>query len=462
MDGSNYSLQYYQGEHEDDYSLKKDGRICIFHNGILKMTYEVDEEDSGIGDFTCFENGRVAFVQPFDDILDKHNFNRIVNHCRGERMEIYSYESGKLIYHGEFNEKREREGWGIQYDGRLDRMLLEGIWKGNKLVEIIRKIEGNIMTEFKRNGNNTIASNRIPLYVGEFVYDEEKESFIRNGRGYWIDEETRIATREVEWKNGVEVSGRDLYDGWYTRSTAPKPTPVSKLVSTPIPKTQPKPESTVKSTPTPIETIKPAANDCVKPAPKPMPIAIPAPEPKSVPVPPKPEEPAPTPIKVTGSTKWTDVSLQVTDLTISSKCCNDLNALDLNRFEWLQSIEIGNDCFGSVKTFKIDGLNRLKTIKIGNNSFTQKKNSYGNDESKSFHILNCESLESIQIGEYSFSDFGGEFELKNLPQLQSIQIGLMGSVSWNFFFSSFVVRGIELILNIVMNRSSKSTIHYIR
>ena len=50
----------------------------------------------------------------------------------------------------------------------------------------------------------------------------------------------------------------------------------------------------------------------------------------------------------------------------------------------------------------------------------------GSDLSKSFHILNCESLESIQIGEYSFSDFGGEFELRNLPQLQSIQIGDIG------------------------------------
>ena len=115
-----------------------------------------------------------------------------------------------------------------------------------------------------------------------------------------------------------------------------------------------------------------------------------------------------------------------------------------------------------MQTFKIDGLNRLKTIKIGNNSFTQTKNGWGDDSSKSFHILNCESLESIQIGESSFSDFGGEFELKNLPQLQSIQIGLIGIDSCNFFYSSFVIRGIELILNIVMIRSSKSTIHYIR
>ena len=206
---------------------------------------------------------------------------------------------------------------------------------------------------------------------------------------------------------------------------------------------------------------------------------IPRPEPErvvSVPAPPKRKEPAvPLRINVTGSTKWSDVSLQVTELMISSNCCNDLNALDLNRFKWLRSIEISNECFGSVQTFKIDGLNRLKTIKIGNNSFTHVKqewfrsyhnddewNSKVNNQSKSFHILNCESLKSIQIGEYSFSDFGGDFELKNLPQLQSIQIGAIGSDSYNFYCSSFVIGGIELILNIVMIRSSKSTIHYIR
>ena len=119
----------------------------------------------------------------------------------------------------------------------------------------------------------------------------------------------------------------------------------------------------------------------------------------------------------------------------------------------LESIEIGDECFKSVETFKIDGLNRLKTIKIGNNSFTQVKkgkwnSNKANNQSKSFHILNCESLESIQIGEYSFSDFAGEFELKNLPQLQSIQIGIIGSKSRNFYCSSFVIRGIELILSI--------------
>ena len=137
----------------------------------------------------------------------------------------------------------------------------------------------------------------------------------------------------------------------------------------------------------------------------------------------------------------------VTDLTILPNSYNSLNEIDMNIFEWLHSIEIGNECFASVKTFQIEGLSRLKTIKIGSNSFTQEKNWYGNDRTKSFHILNCESLKSIQIGEYSFSDYAGDFELKNLPQLQVIKIGTLGSESYNFFISSFVIRGIEQTLN---------------
>ena len=125
---------------------------------------------------------------------------------------------------------------------------------------------------------------------------------------------------------------------------------------------------------------------------------------------------------------------------------------DFERTIWRKQYmhEYENDCvlfedesYSEVQTFRIDGLNGFKGIKIGKNSYTQKMNSFGKDESKSFHILNCESLESIEIGEYSFSDFGGEFELKNLPQLRSIKIGTIGSGSYNFHGSSFIIRGIE-------------------
>ena len=139
----------------------------------------------------------------------------------------------------------------------------------------------------------------------------------------------------------------------------------------------------------------------------------------------------------------------ITSIVLPDWTCNDVDytIFDFSRFTQVESIEIGNDCFGSVQTFKIDKLNRLKTIKIGINSFTQVKKILwdddweeahkGTNKTKSFYILNCESLESIQIGEYSFNDFGGEFELKNLPQLQSIQIGDTESDSFNLH-SSFL------------------------
>ena len=133
---------------------------------------------------------------------------------------------------------------------------------------------------------------------------------------------------------------------------------------------------------------------------------------------------------------------------------NELNMieLNLNRFMNLESIVIGNDCFESVQTFRIDGLNRLQSLKIGNNSFTQfKLNDFDNDcagsiskcrnESKSFHILNCESLKVIEIGCCSFADFGGEFELRNLDNLESIKIGRIGCRSMNFLWNSFMIRG---------------------
>lgn len=69
-----------------------------------------------------------------------------------------------------------------------------------------------------------------------------------------------------------------------------------------------------------------------------------------------------------------------------------------------------------------------------------------NNKSKSFHLLNCESLEWIEIGRYIFNDFGGDFELMNLPQLQSIQLGQSALCQTNDSSCSLVMQSnIELI-----------------
>ena len=141
-----------------------------------------------------------------------------------------------------------------------------------------------------------------------------------------------------------------------------------------------------------------------------------------------------------------------TSLIVESNSCNDNQYSTFIPNDWIKLIIIGNDCFENVNLFNIDGLNELKSLKIGEDSFTE--NRYGDNYSRSFSILNCNELESIEIGRYSFCDYAGEFELKNLPKLSTIKIGEIGSISSNFWSSSFVVKGIiDMIL--LMNRSSK-------
>ena len=131
---------------------------------------------------------------------------------------------------------------------------------------------------------------------------------------------------------------------------------------------------------------------------------------------------------------------------------------------------IGDDSFCYVDKFVIDGLNHLKSLKIGIKSFTQQKDNWktiNHDSSRSFGILNCNELESIEIGRYSFSGYSGSFKLISLPSLTSIKIGSIetdysesNNNGWsaNFLGSSFEIKGIiDMIL--LMNRSSTFEFH---
>ena len=78
-----------------------------------------------------------------------------------------------------------------------------------------------------------------------------------------------------------------------------------------------------------------------------------------------------------------------------------------------------------------------------------------NNSSKSFFVMNCQELELITINEYSFCDFGGKFELKNLPSLHTLRIGNLDGDSWNFVWSSFVIRS-TLRFPVLRKRSSEA------
>ena len=423
INGVEYEVTLYQGDHSNEYLLSEmkdgqvEGRCQLFNRGILSLAWMM-KNGKRIGGVTEYENGKAIQKEGWDSLLGNDSGDRrmIENSKEGLIMTIRRKcerdeendedEDGCVIYRGEFDEEMNRDGYGIEYDMDNGKEKIEGYWSKDKLIQMIHEFdaEKNQMIEYAENEDNDESSvellNRVPIYIGG--YSIENGKYVRNGKGYLIDEVSGTANRESEWENGKEKKecGTDLYEGWYVKG-------MSESIRSILHNENP---SEIKTKPT---------------------VNVPAKR-----------------VEIRNSSELNAMDLKVTELVICSDCCNDVNELDLNKFEWLESIEIGDECFESVKTFQIEGLNRLKTIKIGNNSFTQKKNDKGNDKSKSFHILNCESLESIQIGEYSFSDFAGDFELKNLPQLQSIQIGTVGSDSNNFYGSSFVIGGIEMILNI--------------
>ena len=60
-------------------------------------------------------------------------------------------------------------------------------------------------------------------------------------------------------------------------------------------------------------------------------------------------------------------------IEIGNDCFGIVSEFTLSNLTSLQSIEIGDDCFVNVKTFKIDGLDRLQTLQIGGESFTNRE-----------------------------------------------------------------------------------------
>ena len=147
-----------------------------------------------------------------------------------------------------------------------------------------------------------------------------------------------------------------------------------------------------------------------------------------------------------------NVSFHAT-FTISWKLCTQL-----------VQIIIGDDCFYHVEIFSLNNLNALESITIGERSFTTEKESYGENENRSFHITSCKQLTSIQIGKYSFSDYSGEFELKSqkqyasfivdLPKLTTIEIGTVKEDSMCFFNASFVCASIFSVFLVITDLPS--------
>ena len=150
--------------------------------------------------------------------------------------------------------------------------------------------------------------------------------------------------------------------------------------------------------------------------------------------------------------QWYDLDNRTSIIYVAKNTCNDndLTSLSTSQFSNLRTLWIDEDNFMYVQQFNISDNVLLTNVIIASDSFTQRKFSYGYDASRSFRIINCDSLRRLEIGPYSFSDYSN-FELKNLPSLDTIMIGKIHDVSliigrsYNFYFSSLCIRGMKLI-----------------
>lgn len=157
-----------------------------------------------------------------------------------------------------------------------------------------------------------------------------------------------------------------------------------------------------------------------------------------------------TSITIKSETELEIIPQNVEAISVLSNCCSNVLQFGLMNLNHLKYIVIGDECFFHVQRFTLDSLPQLRTIKIGINSFTKKLNGWEENKSRSFNISNCTSLISITIGQYSFSDYGGDFELVNLPKLESLYIGIFDKESWNFSNSSLILRDLPMLKSVIL------------
>ena len=151
----------------------------------------------------------------------------------------------------------------------------------------------------------------------------------------------------------------------------------------------------------------------------------------------------PLAVTVTSWNQLNSLNTKVSEITIPSKGLNDasLTVLDLSRFRRLKRLVIGDECFRYVNEIRLTGLYYLESVEIGMNSFTQRKNSYGNDPNRHFYLKNCPKLKSLKMGRYSFSDYT-VIEIENADALEVIEMGDLYYGSYHFYYASLELKSI--------------------
>ncbi|KAM7454575.1 hypothetical protein BLSTO_04668 [Blastocystis sp. subtype 1] len=382
----------YQGEHCDEYLVRevRSGRCSLFYKGILQLSWK-EVNGVKVGGFTVYEKGKALRSEDWNQLGGKEH--RCIENCK-DGLELV-IEGNGVVYRGCFDnvESMKREGRGMEFDEKSGRVLRCGVWKNDELFQIEKEYEDEeVMIEYviEEGKENVSVLNRHPVYEGGYVFDEEKREVLRHGYGCEIDVNTGIAVREGTWERGELKESVELFDGWYVKMEDHDP----------------------------FDWGLTAKGDLR--------------------------------VEIHSWEEWERVNKRVTELVIPLNCCNEAewSVLDASELKWLKSIEIGDECFENVNEVKLIGLSRLERVVIGKNCFTKKKNSYGNDPSRHFHLKNCERVRELKMGRYSFSDYT-VCEIENVPSLEVIEMGKPNEQSWGFYYASLELKNLPSLKSLL-------------
>ena len=269
IDGKNYSVQYYQGKHENEYTIMEmkdgiaDGKAQLFQYGILKLAWTMKQgKRSGV--LTIYNEGKVEKEVLWDNFEKNATEERVVwnGNNKQKTLTITDVKTGKRIYKGECNEHLERHGFGIAYHNETGYPQYSGYFVDDVLFHISQQVLaytpnnstdsandnpskststtnhspkysfttsdlvplGNgRMVEYggKSTESNTELIKALPIYIGECVHCEESAMLLRHGRGKDINMYTGICENESNWTNGVRgLIVEYQFDGWNCKCDA--------------------------------------------------------------------------------------------------------------------------------------------------------------------------------------------------------------------------------------------------
>ena len=353
----------------------------------------------------CFEmkNGSVKRVCLYDNA----ELKRLLMEFNDSSMTEYN-ESGKKVYEGEFKGDMKsgfvREGKGREYSTDGETALYSGEWKDGK-----RNGMGEDM--------NLVGHWRDGELEDGLVYEKDESQIIKRGCLYENGEMKRVV-QEFNDTTMIEhdENGRKVYEGGFygdaengfVRNGLGKEYRMidekSKSISEPKNETKKKrlccwvrevehemPEVELVPNENREEEVEGAWSNGVR--------VITAVVPSSL----------------------TSKPLIIKDLTIGMYSYNSvfIRQLKLSGLVRLKRIVVGNHSFRRVRLFELDGLSELESVVIGTDCIRirgcKRKES-------TCRIVNCPKLKSIQIGDWSFSNYHS-FELNSLPSLRLIDIG---------------------------------------